>query len=345
MPEPTLAPVLRRSLVLGSAVALAALLATVLVACSSSSSNGPTGVGPDRDFDGVPDASDNCPDAVNERQFDSDGDGLGNVCDNCPALANPDQTDLDQDGVGDACEGGDLDGDGWDDAVDNCPATFNPGQADNDGDGIGDDCDSDDDNDGIPDGLDGDRDGDGVANGTDWAPDDRFRCRDLDGDFCDDCSSGTADPFNDGPDSDGDGYCDAGIRSARAILRVTASRAAFGVDVSIIYDRNRVTLATSGAVSGVGPYDEASYFPTPPDILVSYDTPANNRVNAVAAFATFSPDPSYVTPADVLAFDFTYGPITPTLGDFGVLSCEVVDINSDPILGATCAFSDVELNP
>lgn len=35
----------------------------------------------DRDADGVPDASDNCPDTANPGQADDDGDGIGNACD------------------------------------------------------------------------------------------------------------------------------------------------------------------------------------------------------------------------------------------------------------------------
>jgi hypothetical protein len=79
---------------------------------------------PDRDGDGVPDDTDNCPDVANPDQADSDGDGIGNACDtgddgdlsdvdedevpaqddNCPFVFNPDQTDSDGDGEGDACE-------------------------------------------------------------------------------------------------------------------------------------------------------------------------------------------------------------------------------------------------
>lgn len=80
----------------------------------------------DADADGVPDPSDNCPNAANPNQEDIDGDGIGGVCDptddrpstptdadsdsvpdsadNCPNTANPDQTDVDGDGIGDACD-------------------------------------------------------------------------------------------------------------------------------------------------------------------------------------------------------------------------------------------------
>ncbi|RMG91865.1 MAG: hypothetical protein D6708_07070, partial [Candidatus Dadabacteria bacterium] len=58
----------------------------------------------DRDGDGVPDDSDNCPSTANADQADGDGDGVGDACDNCPAVANADQADADANGVGDACE-------------------------------------------------------------------------------------------------------------------------------------------------------------------------------------------------------------------------------------------------
>jgi hypothetical protein len=54
-----------------------------------------------------------------------------------------------------------------------------------------------------------DSDGDGVADETDPYPSDPRRCGDQDRDNCDDCSSGKLDLLNDGPDSDGDGKCDA----------------------------------------------------------------------------------------------------------------------------------------
>ena len=59
---------------------------------------------PDRDGDGLPDPSDNCPDAPNPAQENGDADGLGDACDNCPTVANQDQTDSDGDKVGDVCD-------------------------------------------------------------------------------------------------------------------------------------------------------------------------------------------------------------------------------------------------
>jgi spore coat protein A len=60
------------------------------------------------------------------------------------------------------------------------------------------------------DAVDADDDDDGVPDGADSAPLDPFLCRDLDGDSCDDCSSGTDAPTDDGTDTDLDGLCDLG---------------------------------------------------------------------------------------------------------------------------------------
>jgi hypothetical protein len=43
----------------------------------------------DRDADGVPNGSDNCPDNSNTDQADTDNDGKGNACDACPTDPNP----------------------------------------------------------------------------------------------------------------------------------------------------------------------------------------------------------------------------------------------------------------
>ncbi len=73
----------------------------------------------DPDADGIPDATDNCPDVANASQSDTDADGVGQACDTCPALANPrpavaaiqpwttlvsGQRDDDADGLGNRCD-------------------------------------------------------------------------------------------------------------------------------------------------------------------------------------------------------------------------------------------------
>jgi ELWxxDGT repeat protein len=72
--------------------------------------------------------------------LDRDGDGIPTSTDNCPDDANPQQEDADGDGRGDACDPDD-DNDGHDDVTDNCRLVPNADQADRDGDGIGDACD------------------------------------------------------------------------------------------------------------------------------------------------------------------------------------------------------------
>jgi len=124
------------------------------------------GIDPDdADDDGVPDATDNCPNAHNPAQEDADpdpngmADGFGDICDNCPGAFNPGQEDLDFDGVGDLCDRDvdndlipdDFDGDPNTSAPctggvatacdDNCPRRLNTSQADQDSDGVGDSCD------------------------------------------------------------------------------------------------------------------------------------------------------------------------------------------------------------
>ena len=60
--------------------------------------------GSDRDGDGIPDSSDNCPSELNPDQSEGDGDGVGDACDNCAAVPNASQQDSDGDGFGDACD-------------------------------------------------------------------------------------------------------------------------------------------------------------------------------------------------------------------------------------------------
>ncbi len=56
----------------------------------------------DRDNDGVPDATDRCPDTPDTKQYNEDGDAFGDVCDPCPVSSN--NIDGDGDGVGDDCD-------------------------------------------------------------------------------------------------------------------------------------------------------------------------------------------------------------------------------------------------
>jgi hypothetical protein len=69
----------------------------------------------DMDGDGVPDAEDNCPEAVNPEQADEDGDNIGDACDICP-----DDTVNDTDGDG-VC---DIDDDFPDDPTIATPPTL-----------------------------------------------------------------------------------------------------------------------------------------------------------------------------------------------------------------------------
>jgi uncharacterized protein (TIGR03382 family) len=94
----------------------------------------------DADGDGVSDARDSCPFAVNRDQLDTDGDGVGDACDNCSSAVNLDQKDSDGDGKGDVCDD-DIDGDTVVNESDSCPEISNLRQRDSDGNGIGDACD------------------------------------------------------------------------------------------------------------------------------------------------------------------------------------------------------------
>ncbi|MBR4985800.1 MAG: amidohydrolase family protein [Proteobacteria bacterium] len=56
---------------------------------ASCGGGGPVVPADDRDGDGIPDSSDNCPDTPNADQNDADNDGKGDVCDLCPTKPNP----------------------------------------------------------------------------------------------------------------------------------------------------------------------------------------------------------------------------------------------------------------
>ena len=158
--------------------------------CSSGSYD-PADDGADNDSDGLCDAGDD----------DNDNDG---VCDGASAgagcVAGPDTAPTDPN----VC----LDSDA--DTCDDCSSgSYDPADdgTDTDSDGACDAGDDDDDNDGV---CDGGSAGAGCIAGPDTAPTDPNVCLDSDSDTCDDCSSGSYDPANDGPDGDGDGTCDAG---------------------------------------------------------------------------------------------------------------------------------------
>ena len=113
----------------------------------------------DKDKDGYPDPSDNCPTVSNPKQEDQDADKVGDACDNCQKAINPNQENQDADKLGDACDNcwkvkndnqQDKDSDTVGDACDNCPNKTNKTQADLDGDKKGDPCDDDVDGDTIP---------------------------------------------------------------------------------------------------------------------------------------------------------------------------------------------------
>ncbi len=179
----------------------------------------------DKDNDGIPDTTDNCPSVPNPSQADADLDGFGDVCDNCPQISNPDQSDEDQDGIGDVCDAypNDTDNDGIDNDSDNCIAVPNSGQEDQDNDSVGDACDNcpdvansdqaDADQDGLGDLCDvypNDTDNDGVPNGSDNCPavvnpDQTDTDNDGVGNVCDNCpTTANRDQF----DYDGDGIGD-----------------------------------------------------------------------------------------------------------------------------------------
>lgn len=171
-------------------VFVAALSSAALSSCSGGANGlGEPDVG-DRDDDGIPDATDTCPDLHTDLgdHSDPDNDGLGNDCDNCDGVANASQDDADMDGVGDPCE--DMDGDGLTDDVETGLGT-DPNDPDTDDDGrtdgaevngaagiFTDPLDPDTDDDEV-------NDGDEVTGGTD--PNDGDTDGDGTGDFDDDC--------------------------------------------------------------------------------------------------------------------------------------------------------------
>lgn len=120
-------------------------------------------VTPDNDGDGIPDASDACPNEAGAIACngcpanvcgscgtapDQDNDGKPDCQDNCPTVANPSQADCDNDGQGDACETlPDCNGNGLPDSCDIASGT----SSDVDANGVPDSCQTDCNLNGLPD--------------------------------------------------------------------------------------------------------------------------------------------------------------------------------------------------
>jgi hypothetical protein len=192
----------------------------------------------DLDGDGVPNASDDCPNVAGTSTQDlngcpdDDGDGYSNTADAFPNDSS-EWLDSDGDGVGDnadafpndASETLDSDGDGVGDNADAFP-TNGFEQYDSDGDGVGDNGDAfpndssewlDSDGDGVGDNADAfpmnafetlDSDGDGVGDNTDAFPNDASETHDLDGDGVGDNADAFPNDASETLDSDGDGVGD-----------------------------------------------------------------------------------------------------------------------------------------
>ena len=205
--------------------------------------------------------------SVVARDVDQDADGLQDARE-CELGSDPLNRDSDGDHVNDGAEASatsapDTDGDGRPDVLD----------SDDDGDGRstqselgprengdGNPADAlDTDRDGQKDYLDVDADDDGVGDADDSAPLDPSSCRDLDADGCDDCSVTRSDrsggnAAQDGPDTDGDGICDATDKDNAADAGVRA-------DAGVPEDAGaRVDAGGSGEDAGVR--DDAGMQPT-----------------------------------------------------------------------------------
>jgi hypothetical protein len=181
----------------------------------------------DNDADGTCDGTDDDDDNAGVRAADDSdptdpnlcGDSDADDCDDCSSGSNDpaaDGTDTDADGL---CDAGDADDDNDTVPDDEDIAPLDPTQCEDLDADTCDDCSN-----GLPDPLtdgpdtdadglcnpgDDDDDNDGSLDVDDSSPEDPFVCSDTDADTCEDCSSGTYNPADDGPDWNGDGQCDA----------------------------------------------------------------------------------------------------------------------------------------
>ena len=196
--------------------------------CASGTYLDPSNDGFDYDGDGACDAGDLDDDndgALDENDSDDNNafvcsDDDNDSCDDCSdGSYGLDDDGPDNDGDG-ACDAGDLDDDNDGVADDFDSEPFNERACSDDDNDTCDDCSNgyfdlsndgfDYDGDGACDAGDLDDDNDGALDENDSDDNNAFVCSDDDNDSCDDCSSGTYNPNEDGIDSDGDGICNDG---------------------------------------------------------------------------------------------------------------------------------------
>ena len=294
-----------------------------------------TEVNSDSDSDGIADEADNCPNTANSSQSDYDGDGLGDACD----------SDIDNDGISNnndyndynSYECSDDDGDSCNDCSSGSYNTFNDGW-DYDVDGTCDAGDIDDDNDGVIDAQDSD-------------DNNEFVCMDSDGDSCDDCSSGTFNPGNDGSDEDNDGICDDGdnvgivslafnnIMTSSVDLEYSSDEAIYGfqfsvngVDIENAYC-DYLDISCGSTNQCVAFSFSGDYIPAGLGILVSFefDETSENRIMSLSNIIVSNANASAM---DVIAPEQIYIPACDD--DDGDNICNAIDPEPN------CATNDTD---